>query len=102
MSGVLIVEELKTIYQQSQVASALGVTGQKKGRKMTKQDLIKIVCERLICEHQSLKVFMAGLGKAETCYCPGCVAARKILDMGKTITKPKKQLRKGKNDKEKI
>ena len=46
---------------------------------MTKKDMIEIVCERLLSEHESLKIFMAGFGKVEPCCCPGCVAARKLL-----------------------
>lgn len=46
---------------------------------MTKKDLIEIVCERLLSEHQSVRMFLAGFGKVEECNCNGCVSARKLL-----------------------
>ena len=52
---------------------------------MTKKDMIEIVCERLLSEHQSVRMFMAGFGQFEICHCPGCIAARKLLGIKEEV-----------------
>lgn len=47
--------------------------------KQSKNDLIKIVCQRILEEHEELQSFVAGFGEVKPCHCIGCEAARELL-----------------------
>lgn len=46
---------------------------------MSKEEMVRIVCEQFLYEHAELRKFTAGFKLPEACDCPACEAARELL-----------------------